>query len=164
MLLKTLGLQDPGVREELCRRLAASGIAADRVTLLPQTKTVAEHLATYQRADIGLDTFPYNGTTTTCEALWMGVPVVTLAGDRHASRVGVSLLNNVGLGDLVAQTPREYVDAAVRLAEDVQRRQSLRETLRQRMRESALMDPPRFARNVEEAYRTMWRRWCGVIA
>ena len=112
--------------------------------------------------DIALDTFPYHGTTTTCEAMWMGVPVVSLAGQRHVSRVGVSLLNNVGLPELVANTPEEYVRIAVDLANDLPRLQELRSTLRQRMEQSPLMDAPRFARNVEAAYRQMWRKWCAT--
>ena len=104
--------------------------------------------------------FPYHGTTMTCEALWMGVPVVALAGKTHASRVGVSLLTNVGLPELIASSPEEYITIAARRAADTARLTELRATLREKMKASPLMDAPRFARNVEAAYREMWRAWC----
>jgi len=110
--------------------------------------------------DIALDTFPYHGTTTTCEALWMGVPVVTLEGRSHVSRVGVSLLRNAGLPELIARTPEEYVRIAGELAEDRPRLAQLRAAMRERMQNSPLMDGPRFARRIEEAYRRMWVQWC----
>jgi predicted O-linked N-acetylglucosamine transferase (SPINDLY family) len=107
--------------------------------------------------DIALDTFPYHGTTTTCEALWMGVPVVTLAGQTHASRVGVSLLSNLGHPEWIATSPEGYVKIAVELAGDLPRLAQLRSTLRGRMEASPLMDAPGFAREIEAAYREMWR-------
>src|SRR5208282_4159051 len=103
------------------------------------------HLALYNRVDIALDPFPYHGTTTTCEALWMGVPVITLAGQSHVSRVGVSLLSNVGLPELIAQTPEQYVSIARELAADLPGLGRLRRELRAMMRASILMDAPRFA-------------------
>jgi predicted O-linked N-acetylglucosamine transferase (SPINDLY family) len=119
-----------------------------------------DHLALYGRVDIALDTFPYHGTTTTCEALWMGVPVVTRAGETHASRVGVSLLTNAGVAELVATSDESYVEVATTLARDFPRLAGLRATLRERMAASPLMDGPLFARNLEGAYRQMWRTWC----
>ncbi len=136
------------------------GIAADRVELIGYLRDMSEHLRLYNRIDIALDTSPYHGTTTTCEALWMGVPVVTLAGQTHVSRVGVSLLSAVGLGDLAATGRAAYVSIATALARDVPRRTALRRDLRERMRRSPLVDADRFARNVESAYRTMWQHWC----
>ena len=121
-----------------------------------------DHLNLYNRIDIGLDTFPYNGTTTTCEALWMGVPVVTLEGDRHAGRVGVSLLNQVGLTELIAKTPEEYVQIAVDLAKDTYKLANLRASLRPRMAASPLCDGKGFTRTLEQAYREMWRKWCNA--
>ncbi|MGD0465031.1 MAG: hypothetical protein ABSB74_21315, partial [Tepidisphaeraceae bacterium] len=122
------------------------------------------HLELYHRVDLALDTYPYHGTTTTCEALWMGVPVVSLAGRTHASRVGVSLLSNVGLPEFIARTPQQYVQIATGLAGDLPRLAELRRTLRPRMQASPLMDAPRFARNVEAAYRRMWENWCSKPA
>jgi len=125
-----------------------------------RTADSREHLQLYGLVDVALDTYPYHGTTTTCEALWMGAPVVTLAGRTHASRVGASLLTSAGLPELIAQTPEQYVEIAAALIENPSRLAELRRTLRPRMRTSPLMDAPAFARNIEAAYRQMWRRWC----
>ena len=160
LLLKSLGFCDTSVRHRVRATLASTGIAAERIELIGWVPTLAEHLALYRRVDIALDTFPYNGTTTTCEALWMGVPVVTLAGQAHASRVGVSLLTNAGLPELIAADADNYIRIASRLAADVSRLAALRAGLRGRMAASPLVDAPRFARNVEHAYREMWRAWC----
>ena len=126
---------------------AGQGIAPKRIELLSHLPSYGEHLAAYNRIDIALDTFPYNGTTTTCEALWMGVPVVTLAGDRHASRVGVSILSNIGLPELIAQTEEEYIEIAVKLSEDMEKLRSLRERLRDMMRHSPVCDAKGFTAN-----------------
>ncbi len=112
----------------------------------------------YNQVDIALDPFPYNGGTTTLDALFMGVPVVTLAGLSGMSRAGVSILTNAGLTDLTAKTTAEYEEIAVRLAGD---RGRVRQDLRARMQSSPLMDAPRFVRNLEGAYRAMWREFCG---
>jgi predicted O-linked N-acetylglucosamine transferase (SPINDLY family) len=114
----------------------------------------------YQRLDIALDTFPYNGHTSSLEALWMGVPVVSLVGETPVSRAGLSQLSNLGLPELVAHSESEYVHIAECLASDLSRLAELRSTLRDRMRGSVLMDAPRFARQIEKAYREMWRAWC----
>jgi predicted O-linked N-acetylglucosamine transferase (SPINDLY family) len=121
-----------------------------------------DHLAAYRRVDIALDTHPYNGTTTTCEALYMGVPVVTLAGRHHASRVGASLLHAVGLPGLVADSPDEYVRIAAGLAADAARRAELRASLRAMLLGSPLCDAPGFARKFGEALRGVWRERCRV--
>ena len=119
-----------------------------------------EHLALYNQVDIALDTFPYNGSTTTCEALWMGVPVITLEGSTHVSRVGLSVLSRLGLEALIAESPEQYIDLAVSLAGDVRRLAELRATLRERMAAASLTNGPGFTRTLEAAYRDMWRRWC----
>ena len=121
---------------------------------------LSEYFKRYQQIDIGLDPFPCNGGTTTCDAIWMGVPVVTLAGRTAVGRGGVSILTNVGLPELIAQTPQQYVQIARDLAGDQPRLAELRRTLRGRMQASPLMDARRFARNIEAAYRQMWRTWC----
>ena len=160
LLLKNPGFCDPSVQLRTRELLAKAGVARERVELLGRVPNVAEHLAQHGRVDIALDTFPYNGTTTTCDALWMGVPVVTLAGRTHAARVGVSLLSNVGLPELIAANADDYIRIAMHLAANTTRLAKLRATLRERMASSPLMDAPRFARNVEHAYREMWRAWC----
>jgi protein O-GlcNAc transferase len=159
LLLKAKGLSSESVQRQVCRVMGEAGIEPDRIELCPWVPA-ADHLARYGHVDIALDTYPYHGTTTTCEALWMGVPVVSLAGDGHVSRAGVSLLTNVGLPELVAQSSEEFVRVATELAGDLPRLAELRATLRERMRNSPLMDARRFARDVEEAYRTVWREWC----
>src|SRR5207302_1471226 len=130
LLLKNAGFRQPSVQTRIRGMLEKAGIAPERIELIGPTPGIAEHLAAYSRVDIALDTFPYHGTTTTCEALWMGVPVVTLAGTTHASRVGVSLLSNVGLQELVADSPEAYIRIAVKLSSDIASLVDLRSDLR----------------------------------
>jgi protein O-GlcNAc transferase len=117
-----------------------------------------------QQADIALDPFPFNGHTTTCDLIWMGVPVVMLEGETYASRFGGSVLANVGLEDLIAGTVEQYVEIAVKLAGDLERLERLRTELRQRMADSALLDFEGFTRNLELSYRQMWLKWCASSA
>jgi protein O-GlcNAc transferase len=161
LLLKGASFDDEGARAHLLDRFAARDVAADRVDLVSWIPSNAEHLALYNRLDIALDPFPYNGYTTTCEALWMGLPVVALLGDRHAARVSASFLTRVGLEEMIAPDLARYVEIAVRLASDPVRLAELRRTLRPRMAASPLCDAASFTRELEAAYRTMWRRWCG---
>jgi len=160
LVLKTRALADESVAEELLDRFEALGIARERLMLSGWKASDEEHLQAYREVDIALDSYPYNGATTTCEALWMGVPVVSLAGATHASRMGRSILSSAGLGELAARTPEQYVEIAAGLARDLARLGALRTGLRERMRASALMDAQRFARDLESAYRQMWRSWC----
>ena len=120
------------------------------------------YLEQYHRIDLILDTFPYNGHTTSLDALWMGVPVITLVGIQPVSRAGLSQLSHLGLSEFAAQTEREYVAAALALAQDLPRLASLRAALRTRMESSVLMDAKHFARQIEDAYRGMWRAWCAT--
>ncbi len=160
MLIKNRTLADKATRQRYLQLFGARGIDPGRIELLPWIASNAGHLGAYHRVDIGLDTFPYNGTTTTCEALWMGVPVVTLAGDRHAGRVGASLLARIGHPEFVAETEVAYVAQAVRLAGDLEKLALLRSELRDRVRQSPLCRQGAFAREIEGAYREMWRRFC----
>jgi len=160
MRIKNHGLTDSSGQRHLLELFAECGIGPERLDLHGWIASEIEHLQLYQQMDVALDTFPYHGTTTTCESLYMGIPVVTLAGQAHVSRVGVSLLSNVGLPELIARTPEEYLDIAVKLAGDLPRLAEIRRTLRQRMEASPLMDAKRFASNVEVAYRKMWRTYC----
>jgi predicted O-linked N-acetylglucosamine transferase (SPINDLY family) len=160
LVIKTRSLSDPTVRDSVMKTFRNEGIAEERLELLSWSPSRREHLDLYNRIDIALDTFPYHGTTTTCEALSMGVPVVTLAGDTHCSRVGVSLLSNVGLPELIAYTPESYIEKAVTLANDLEKLQSLRVTLRDKMTLSPLSDAKRFTANLEKCYREIWKQWC----
>jgi len=134
--------------------LRDGGVDESRATFVGR-QSLALYLETYRDIDVALDPYPYGGGTTSCDALWMGVPVVTLAGARSFSRSGASLLSNVGLDELVAQRPDDYVSRAVMLARDRARLAALRQSLRERMRGSPLTDAARFARAVEAAYTAM---------
>ncbi len=164
LALKSFGLAGENVRQALRERFAAHGVAQERLEILGPEASFTGHLGRYGAIDVALDTFPYNGTTTTCEALWMGVPVITLAGRTHVSRVGSSILRRVALGELVAQSAEEYVGKAAQLATDTGRLRELRSGMRARMQASPLLDAPAFTRHVESAYRTMWQRWCEAQA
>ena len=159
-----------GTRQEKARRfLEAQGISADRVEFLTyyagaiaaggKTPPPA-YLLRYHRIDIALDPFPYNGMTTTCDALWMGVPVVALIGGTTLGRASYSLLANLGLPELAAKSEDEYFRIATELAHDIPRLSSLRATLRGRVENSPLVDATKFARNLEDAYRQAWVKWC----
>jgi len=139
--------------------LESRGIIRDRVEFSPM-RPRRDYQALYHRIDIGLDTFPYNGHTTSLDSFWMGVPVVTVVGNSAVGRAGFSQLMNLGLQQLAARTPDDFVGTAVQLASDLPRLVELRTGLRERMRHSPLMDCSRFARDIEAAYREMWRRWC----
>ncbi len=139
---------------------AQNGIETQRVMFIDRGRTRQDYLRQYDRVDVALDTWPYNGTTTTCDALWMGVPVLSLYGNRASSRTSLSLLTNIGLAELAVPTEEELVQAAVNLATGLPRLAELRATMRERMLASPLMDAPRFARHMEAAYRRLWQRWC----
>jgi predicted O-linked N-acetylglucosamine transferase (SPINDLY family) len=162
MILKSHARPIASARKHILQLFSAHHIDPARIDVRGRIPSQIEHLRLYDQIDIALDTFPYHGTTTTCEAMWMGVPVVTLAGQVHISRVGVSLLSNVGLTDLIARDAEDYVRLAVNLAGDSSRLIELRASLRQRMSNSPLMDAKSFAREVEAAYRRMWEKWCGA--
>lgn len=146
-------------RDRVVSRLNNQGVRCDRLTFVDFLPT-HEYLQLYQQIHVALDPFPYGGGTTTCDALWMGVPVVSLAGQTAVGRSGLSILSNVGLPELVASDADQYVRIAAELAGDRPRLALLRDTLREQIRKSPLMDAPRFTRAVETAYREMWRRWC----
>lgn len=148
------------VRDYFRDQFARRGFGEDRVCLAHEAGPSGSFLEVYGQIDVALDPFPWGGHATACEALWMGVPVVTLLGNRHAGRMVASVLTQVGLTDLIAATPEEYVAKAAGLANDVERLAALRAGLRERMRASPLCDGRTFTRHLEKAYRTMWHRWC----
>jgi predicted O-linked N-acetylglucosamine transferase (SPINDLY family) len=142
----------------LRERLGARGLGADRVELRCELPG-GNHLGIYGEIDLLLDTWPWSGHATACEALWQGVPVLTIRGERHAGRMVASVLTCLGLTHLVAQTPAEFVAKAAELSMQQQRLGMLRESLRHRLQRSALCDGAGFARGVEAVYRELWRRW-----
>jgi predicted O-linked N-acetylglucosamine transferase (SPINDLY family) len=146
-------------RARLEARLEQHGIAARRVRF-ERFQPRADYLRTYHQIDLGLDTFPYNGHTTSLDSSWMGVPVVTRVGETAVGRAGLSQSMNLGLGELVTHSDADFVDTAVRLARDLPRLSGLREGLRARLAASPLMDGARFAVGVEAVYRQLWRQWC----
>ncbi len=160
LLLKTAALHESSVRNDLRNNFSTYGVDPSRVICIERDVSQIEHLTKYNQVDIALDTFPYNGTTTTCEALWMGVPVIVLEGNSHVSRVGVSQMINLGLKEHIAQSKEEYVRIAVNLARDSDKLSVLRKKLRENMMMSPLMDAESLTNNIEKAYRDMWKDWC----
>jgi predicted O-linked N-acetylglucosamine transferase (SPINDLY family) len=145
-------------RQEVRNRLAQHDISSERISFVPRSSG-RDYFSQYLRIDIGLDPFPYPGGTTTCDALWMGVPVVTLAGQGAIARAGVSILNNVGLPHLIANSQPDYLQIATGIASDIPWLQTVRATLRPAMRGSPLMDPQRFTQDVEAAFKKMWMNY-----
>ncbi|MSP49096.1 MAG: tetratricopeptide repeat protein [Alphaproteobacteria bacterium] len=160
LVLKGMAFADPPARAAFLRRAASAGLDPGRVDALPWISDGTEHLSAYGDIDIALDPTPYAGVITTCEALSLGVPVVTRAGDRLLGRYGATLLHAVGLPELVAESDDAYVEAAVALAQDRTRLAALRATLGRRFAESPICDAKAYARSIEAAYRQMWRSWC----
>jgi protein O-GlcNAc transferase len=159
LLLKTWQLGDASSRQQISYAFSDRGISADRL-IFETSSPRDELLRTYWRVDVCLDPFPYPGGTTSVEALWMGVPVLTLQGDRFLSHVGESILHTVGLDDWIAPTVEEYVELAKAHTSNPAALATLRGGLRQRLVASPMCDASRFARNLEDAFRGMWRIWC----
>jgi protein O-GlcNAc transferase len=156
LLLKSRQLADPAVAQAVRTVFEAQGVAAERLALHGRIPGRTHHLAFYEAVDVALDTTPYNGTTTSCEALLMGVPVVTRAGTLHPGRVGASLLKAAGHPEWVAESDAAFVAIAAALAKERPGRAVLRETLLS----SPLTDGQRFTRRLETALREAWRAWC----
>jgi predicted O-linked N-acetylglucosamine transferase (SPINDLY family) len=160
--LKSKPLAEAATRDDIAARFAAAGVGRDRLILSGWLPEDRDHLAAYHDVDVALDTFPYNGTTTTCEALWMGVPVLTLAGRGHAARVGASLMTSAGLTGWIVERAEMFAPRAAVLCGDRSRLAQLRRTLRGQVQASPLCDGKSYARGVEDAYRALWRRACGA--
>ena len=163
LLLKCKAIADPGSREFFLERLASNGIPSERVDIVAYTKGLQDHWNLYSRVHVALDTTPYNGTTTTCEALWMGVPLVTIEGDRHSARVSKSILHAVGHQEWVANSPEDFAAIASRLATDRDRLQALRFGLRSELQASVLCDQVAYADRFHAALREAWRSWCASV-
>jgi len=156
ILMKNIALDFPEPRRQILNLFEAHGVDPERVDLRGPTGSQLDHLRTISEVDISLDSFPYNGTTTTCDCLMMGVPVVTRAGQDHRSRVSASQLTALGLNDLIGQDEDSTIDIAVALAKDPQRLQALRTELPRQMRASALMDAKGFTRELEARLTEAW--------
>jgi protein O-GlcNAc transferase len=156
LILQTV---DGAQRDQIANWLGEWAIDPPRLEFLERCSR-RDYLRLYNRIDICLDPLPYNGITTTCDAIWMGVPVVSLVGKTPAGRAGLGLLSTIGVPELIAKTPEQFIEIAAELAGDGERLMSYRRTLRGRMRASPLMDAQRFARNVEAFYRAAWKKWC----
>jgi predicted O-linked N-acetylglucosamine transferase (SPINDLY family) len=152
--------KSPLARTRMIESFAVHGVTADRLVFLWEGRSRRAHLEQVAGIDIALDSFPFNGWTTTFEALWMGVPVVTLTGERFLGRIGASFLTAAGLAEHVAPNPDAYVEIAIHLARNDVARTALRRMLRERVATSPLCDAPSYVRSVEAAYREMWQRWC----
>jgi predicted O-linked N-acetylglucosamine transferase (SPINDLY family) len=160
-VLKGASLREPRVQRGVLDDFANCGIAPERVDLQGKSPH-DELLGTYNSIDIGLDPYPYSGGLTTCEAMWMGVPVITRPGPTFAGRHSATHLNNAGLGDWVVDSEDAYVEKAVWWASHLEELAALRARLRDRVAASPLCDGPRFARNLEAAFRQIWRDWCAA--
>jgi predicted O-linked N-acetylglucosamine transferase (SPINDLY family) len=154
-----LSCPEGSARERIAEVFGTKDVNTDRLEFVSRM-AFEKYLVLHGQIDIALDPFPYAGGTTSCDALYMGVPVVTLAGKTAVSRGGASLLSNLGLNDLIAHSAEEYVQIAIALARDLPRLTELRQTLRTRMERSPLMDAGRFVGNLEKIYRDLWRQWC----
>jgi protein O-GlcNAc transferase len=159
LFLKSVGFGDELTRAHYRGLFAAHGVQTERLEFAGHSPR-NEYLAAYHQVDIGLDPFPFNGGTTTVEALWMGVPVITLRGDRFVGRMGESIMTTLGLAECVAETEDAYIAKAIALASDLPRLVELRSHLRAQLLNSPLCDGPGFTRNLEAAYRNMWETWC----
>ncbi|HET6783364.1 MAG TPA: tetratricopeptide repeat protein, partial [Pseudoxanthomonas sp.] len=160
LLVKNRFLRDATAHRLFLERFDAHGLGAERIIVAPDQRNWSDHMQRYREIDIALDPFPYNGTTTTCEALWMGVPVVTFAGDRHAARVGASVLTAIGHPELIAADQESYIAEAIKLANSPQQLVALHAHLRSDMARSPLCDAARFVANLEAAYQTAWTTHC----
>lgn len=162
ILLKSHQLSDEKIRTSVLKRLQDKGMDVERVELTGWIESFEKHMDIYNRTDIALDTYPYNGTTTTCEALWMGIPVITLAGNSHHSRVGASIMTNAGFPEFIAGSPEEYVQLAVNLAKDTGKLSDIRNSLRAKIRRSHLTDAKNFTSNIENVYLEIWEEKYGL--
>jgi predicted O-linked N-acetylglucosamine transferase (SPINDLY family) len=149
-------------RQKVIERFAAEGIDSARLEFA-DSQTLIKYFAQYLSIDIALDPFPYPGGTTTCDAMWMGVPTVSLVGTAGFTRSGLTILSNVGLGYLATESEARYLQTAIELASDLPRLAELRSTMRDRLNSSPLMDGPRFARDIETCYRMLWKSWCAEM-
>jgi len=161
ILIKAVWLDQEIAKENILMEFESNGVERHRVHLHGNIDQKIDHLGFYNKIDIALDTFPYNGTTTTCEALWMGVPVIALVGNKHVQRVSYSILKNIGHAELVAHSEKEYIDMACELASNRELIRELRNRLPDDLSKSILCNPDRFTRQLEQVYLDIWDKYIG---
>jgi predicted O-linked N-acetylglucosamine transferase (SPINDLY family) len=157
--LVLVGVPEGAARDAVTAHFASAGVARERL-LISGRVPLQDYFRWLGDVDLALDTTPYSGGTTTCDSLWMGTPVLTLPQSRPVSRSAAGILSVAGLTEWIASSPDDYVARAVAFARSSEALASRRDTVRERMRRSPLMDEQGFARHVEHAYRQMWRAWC----
>ncbi|MFQ5469338.1 MAG: sulfotransferase domain-containing protein [Gammaproteobacteria bacterium] len=162
LIVKSGNVEQSQIQKNVINEFAKYGIHEDRLELRGYHVEKNNHLDYYNEVDIALDTFPYNGTTTTCEALWMGVPVLTLVGDVHAQRVSYSILKNIGIEEIIAYSEEQYIDIALQLANDIERLEKLHKLIPVQLKSSILCDPDRFTRQLETLYQDAWKEKMSV--
>ncbi|MEN8735371.1 MAG: hypothetical protein ABF329_11195, partial [Lentimonas sp.] len=158
LLMKNESFADSEVQSDIRAQFVAHGVSPDRLSFLGRTANPTQHLKLYGHIDVSLDTYPYHGTMTTCESLWMGVPVLTLRGQTHRSRVSVSILSSLGMQEWIAQDEADYLIKAVALTKHVECLAQIRSELRKRLQNSPLYDVPKFSKKMERLYQTVWER------
>ena len=159
LILKAQAFHDPLVKKRIINFFENIGVKRNRLILLERLNSRMEHLKLYNKIDIALDTFPYHGTATTCQALWMGVPVVTLQGNAHVSRVSVSILKTIGLSDCVALSKKEYIDKVCNIANNIDLLSCLRKNLRKLIQDSPLYQSKKFVLQLEQQYQKLWQKY-----
>jgi len=159
LLLKAKQLADASTRKRLLNLFEEEGVSHERIEFFSRLSAIEDHLNLYNSIDIALDPFPYNGTTTTCEALWMGVPVITMLGDRHSSRVSASILTRIGFSQFIGNSEKEYLELAIQFTNDTKILEGLRNSLRDKMKHSDLTNSRLFAKNIEKALNDMWIKY-----
>tara|TARA_R110002072_G_scaffold89737_1_gene200922 strand:+ start:1864 stop:3687 length:1824 start_codon:yes stop_codon:yes gene_type:complete len=162
IVIKSKQLSEASVHQRYLGFFEGYGISSDRITLLAMLPSTADHLSIYNQIDIALDTFPYNGTTTTCEAMWMGVPTMTFVGDRHSARVGASIMTHAGFTELISSNQETFIINTIALANQPDRLKSLRKDMRIRMQNSDLCNAKQFARDIEHIFKQAYSEKCNT--
>ena len=160
LILKAKDFEHHETQKRIQEEFSHYEIAAERLQLLPFSPSRYEHLEMYHHIDIALDPFPYSGHTTTCEALWMGVPVIILSGSTHFSRMAVSLMTTASCPEWITHSKEEYIEKAIQLAYDQALLVQIKQTLRETVRNSPLCDGRNYIKQVEKQYRNIWQQWC----
>jgi len=159
LILKSKQFADTALTTRFLNLFEKEGILNDRISIYAKIPNNEQHLSLYNSIDIALDPFPYNGTTTTCEALWMGVPTITLKGNKHSNRVGASIMTHVGLEEFIAENEQDYINTAKNLSNHTENLAKIRSGLRQQMKNSPLCDDKLFARSIEKVYIDLWEKY-----